>query len=460
MAVRKKDYDILRDLGREAAEIAALPVQQKTVSLWKALNSLKPVRPMVLIDQIPWHEMEVDGELTLQTEDRFCSAIETRLRMTLYAWRHMRVDMVVEPVVDIPNVIRNSGYGIETVENLAVSDPKNSVVGHYYIDQLKNEEDIEKIGKPEIELDEKVTASEQEKAHEIFDDILSVRMQGALPAFAPWDQIVRWYGAGNVLLDLAARPEFMHRIISRLSDILLSMLDDLEEKGLLGTGQRTIHCSGAFTDELPASGFDPGHPRTKDLWTYGMAQIFSSVSPAMHKEFELDYALKWYARFGLVYYGCCEPLHEKIGIIRDVPHMRKISMSPWVDVETGAEQIGRDFVFSRKPSPAFLAGDAWKPDIVERDLRALNHEESDVATWGEHWIDHTIFEDVLGRESFFHGKMKETLAWWDGRDQEIIGTTKRDVIDLSDALGLDIVTVELYPLSQYVLWGKRGLEGR
>jgi hypothetical protein len=40
-----------------------------------------------------------------------------------------------------------------------------------------------------------------------------------------------------------------------------------------------------------------------------------------------------------------------------------------VDVAKGAERIGRDFVFSRKPSPALLAGDRWEPDRVERDLR-------------------------------------------------------------------------------------------
>jgi hypothetical protein len=52
-----------------------------------------------------------------------------------------------------------------------------------------------------------------------------------------------------------------------------------------------------------------------------------------------------------------------------VPNVRKISMSPWVDVERGASRIGRDFVFSRKPSPAFLARDPWDPEAVERDLR-------------------------------------------------------------------------------------------
>jgi hypothetical protein len=89
----------------------------------------------------------------------------------------------------------------------------------------------------------------------------------------------------------------------------------------------------------------------------------------MHKEFELAYAHDWYARFGLVYYGCCEPLHKKIDIIREIPNLRKISMSPWVDQEEGAEQIGLDFVFSRKPSPAFVAFDGWSPEAVAQDLR-------------------------------------------------------------------------------------------
>lgn len=369
MAVSRKDRDTLRELGRQVAEIAALPVQQETISLWKALNGLKPVRPMVMIDQIPWHEMDVGEELTLQTEDGFYRWIETTLRRTLYSWRHMRADMVVEPVVEISKVIRGEGFGMETVERTAVTEPRNDVVGHAYIDQLRTDDDLRKIREPEIRLDEKATAEAEEKAQEIFGGTLDVRMQGEFPVFAPWDIIATWRSPGNALLDLADGPEFTHRVISRLTEVHLSLLDQLEGQGLLGFGQRTIHCTGAYTDELPAPGFDPGHPRAKDLWTYGMAQVFSAVSPAMHQEFWLDYAVKWFSRFGLGYYGCCEPLHEKIGIIRNVPHVRKISMSPWVDVEKGAARIGPDFVFSRKPSPAFIAGDAWDPDRVEADLR-------------------------------------------------------------------------------------------
>src|SRR4030042_1399193 len=129
MAVRQKDRDVLRELGGKVAEIAALPVQQETIVLWKALNGLRPVRGMVMIDQISWHEMDVDGELTLQTEDAFCRGIETQLRRTLYSWKHMPADMVVQPFINIHKSIGGAGYGVRVIENTAVTDPRNSVVG-------------------------------------------------------------------------------------------------------------------------------------------------------------------------------------------------------------------------------------------------------------------------------------------------------------------------------------------
>ena len=39
-----------------------------------------------------------------------------------------------------------------------------------------------------------------------------------------------------------------------------------------------------------------------------------------------------------------EPLHKKIDILKKVPNLRKISMSPWVKVEEGAEIMGDSYV--------------------------------------------------------------------------------------------------------------------
>ena len=101
----------------------------------------------------------------------------------------------------------------------------------------------------------------------------------------------------------------------------------------------------------------------------GLAQMFSTVSPAMYDEFEVAYFVRLAERFGLVYYGCCDPLDLKMAQVRKIPNVRKVSMSPWVDQARGAREIRGDYVFSRKPSPAFLATDVFHEDQVRADLQ-------------------------------------------------------------------------------------------
>jgi len=98
--------------------------------------------------------------------------------------------------------------------------------------------------------------------------------------------------------------------------------------------------------------------------------MFSTVGPAIFQEFEVDYFAPLAERFGLVYYGCCDPLDKKINEVRKIPHVRKISMSPWADQENGARQLKGEFVFSRKPNPAFLAPDHFNETIIRDDLVA------------------------------------------------------------------------------------------
>jgi hypothetical protein len=365
------DREVLRRLAAEVAEVAALPVQRETRALWVALNGLRPERPMVMLDELPWHEMDVDGSLALESRDEVARSLEETLRRTLYAWRHLPADMVVEPAIDVPKVIRTTGFGVETRETTLALDPRNDIVSHEYADQLATAEDVDRIRAPEVTLDEAATAELEEKAREAFEGLLEVRMQGWLPSFELWDDIVAWRGAQVVLFDLADRPEHMHAIAARYTEARLAMLDQLEERGLLGRDQARIACTGAHTDELPAPGHDPARPRARDLWTYGMAQILASVSPAMFEAFEVPYAQRWYARFGLAYYGCCDPLHDRVDLVRRIPNVRKVSMSPWADVEQGAAAIGPDFVLSWKPNPAIVARDGWDPDAIERELRGV-----------------------------------------------------------------------------------------
>ncbi len=363
-----KDRTILRELAEQVAEHAADPIQEERRRLWRALNGLKPERPMVMIEQVPWHELNHGEALTLRCEDLENRDYEETLRKTLFQAKHFPADKVVEPFVRVPKAVNNSRFGIRTKDRTVVGDPASDVVGHQYENQLADDDDLEKIQRPIVRHDTAETDRRLARARDLFDGLLDVQAGGVGGRYPLWDMIASWMGVENAMYALVDRPEFVHRLLARLTDCCLSEIEQLEEQGGLPSPQGEIHCSGAYTDELPAPGYDPARPRACDIWMYGMAQMFSTVSPAMFQEFEVAYIRRICARFGQVYYGCCEPLDDRMAAVRTIPNVRKVSMSPWTDQERGAREIGADFVFSRKPSPALLAGERFDAEAVRADL--------------------------------------------------------------------------------------------
>ncbi|MCL2664378.1 MAG: hypothetical protein FWE82_02080 [Defluviitaleaceae bacterium] len=367
--MEQKDKQILRDLAKQITEIAALPKQEETRKLWRAINGLKPVRPMVMADQVCWNEMNVDDELTLTCESKEAQGWEWGLRAKLYQWRHFPSDMVMEDFIRVPKAFKNTGFGVGVVEtDVRATDEKNSVWSHVYANQFTKPEDVERIKSPVITPEPEETERRMNNAADIFGDSIKIVSYGADPYLSVWDPISSLMSVEGACYALADDPDMMHAIVKKYVDGYMSMLDQFEEYGLLCHSQALIHCTGAYADDLPAPGFNPDKPRTKDVWMFGLAQMFSTVSPAMFEEFELLPNMPIFERFGLVYYGCCDPLDLKMKEVRRIPNCRKISMSPWVNKERGASQIGKDYVFSNKPNPAFLATATFDEDLVRNDL--------------------------------------------------------------------------------------------
>ena len=93
----------------------------------------------------------------------------------------------------------------------------------------------------------------------------------------------------------------------------------------------------------------------------------------MTEEFEIDYAKRFFEGFGLVYYGCCEPLDKKIDIVKKLPNLRKVSITPWADVDEAADKLGNEYVLAYKPNPAFVATETLDESAIEHEIRrALN----------------------------------------------------------------------------------------
>lgn len=373
MSISKKDKDILRELGEKIAEIAALPIQKEKADMWRRLNNLENVKPMIWINEIPWHEMDVDGELEIQTTNSFCRGIEGGLRRTIYQWEHMRGDMVVENVIYSPLAIHDTGLGIHEDVDIVRTDERSGIVSRTFHPQIENEKDLEKIKMPKVTHDEEATERNYQLMADIFDDIIPVEKRG-IPGrwFAPWDALIRWWGVEEAMMDMALRPELVHKAMDRLVSAHMHRLDQWEELNLLSLNDSNVRIGSGgygYCDELPQDDFDPDRVRPIDIWGCATAQIFSEVSPEMHEEFALQYERRWLDRFGLTYYGCCEPLDIKMGILRQIPNLRKISMSPWIDIDRAAEEVRDDYVFSFKPNPEILGRDEWHPDLAREYLR-------------------------------------------------------------------------------------------
>ncbi len=81
------------------------------------------------------------------------------------------------------------------------------------------------------------------------------------------------------------------------------------------------------------------------------------------------------AGFGLVTYGCCEEMAGRIPLLRRVPNLRRIAVTPVSDAARCAELIGGDYVASYRPSPADMVAYGWDESrvrtILRRDLAAF-----------------------------------------------------------------------------------------
>ncbi len=372
MTVSQKDREVVRGLARQVMEIAALPVQDEKRAMWTKLNRLEKVRPMVWINEVPWDEFE-EEELQCRSEDEFCRVVETGLRTSLYLWRHMRTDMVVDPVFYTNYVYHDTGFGVRAETVRGESAVGFGALG--YIPVIKTDADIERIQIPKVTADWEATERNYEMACTLIGDVMPVQKRGVCHIwFAPWDQLIVWWGVTELMTDMVDRPAFVHKGASRMVDALIGRLEQLEEQGLLSLsdGNHRVGAGGlGITDELPQADYGGGNVRPIDQWGASTGQIFSEVSPAMHDEFCLQHEMRWLERFGLNCYGCCEPLHHKVNILRKIPRLRRISMSTWVDIDKGAEALGHDYIFSFKPNPAVFAWDKWDLEVARKDLRNM-----------------------------------------------------------------------------------------
>lgn len=378
MTDNSKARNTIRDLAKRVLEISKDPKQEQRRQIWKKVNRLKKTVPPVVCQPVSaWREL-VPEEL-LASKDPVYRHIEVILRRQI--WRDwIDDDHVVEPIVffgaKYKDFVPDRTWGIETKRK-----PSSMAGGAWQYDPpLINPDDIEKLRKPDFMLDEKATAETIDKANDLIGDILNIDVIYGILSFGSagvGGNATYLRGLDQIMIDMYDRPEWLHHLMKFIMDAYLEEHEKLEKQNFLITNTNNTF---SYTDELPTKDFDGKHFRMKDLWCSAEGQEFAEVSPSLHDEFLLQYQMPIIEKYGLSGYGCCERLTEKFGILKKIPNLRRVAITPWTNLRTAVEQLGKNYVLSWRPNPSEVT-----INFSEENVRRTIKEGMEIA--GDHIIE-------------------------------------------------------------------------
>jgi len=385
--ISQEDRTVIRELATKRMELASLPVMQERKRLWKAVHDLNAERPVILFET-DWIEGFVEDR-ELLCEDPFLRSVERSMRITLRHAEELGDDIVVEPHYRLGWRMAFSDYGVPVEIRSAVC-PEPSIAYSFSF-PIATPEDINKLRNRTFSVDREETLRRKETLEDVMGDILPVKVGNYDPFVYEFDvgefgdlgfngnfffgltwQLYRFIGNQGLLYWVYDAPEAIHKLMSYLLDDRIAVFDYLEKEGLLALNtdsQMAGPRSYGYVSDLP----EPNgreEVTLKDLWGWAESQEFESVSPEMYKEFVLPYLAKLSERFGLVYYGCCERVDDRLAMIMDaIPNLRSVSVSGWSDFAKVAEMLGNDYVYSRKPVPANISGPNPDWNALEEDMK-------------------------------------------------------------------------------------------
>ena len=67
--IQASDKRVVQELAKQYMEYASSPKQSSAFERMKKTNDLIQQRPPVLLDEIPWYQMDMDGELKCVSQD-------------------------------------------------------------------------------------------------------------------------------------------------------------------------------------------------------------------------------------------------------------------------------------------------------------------------------------------------------------------------------------------------------
>jgi hypothetical protein len=380
------DRNVVRGLAARWMELAALPVMAERKRLWKAVHDLKAERPVVLFETAWIDGFVADGEL--MCEDPFLRSAEKNMRVTLRQAEELGDDLVVEPYYRLGWKMRFSDYGVPVEVRSALN--KDASIAYTFSFPIAAPADIDKLKPRSVAVDREKTRRLKETLEDVMGDILPVALGNYDPFAYEFDvgeygdlgfngnfffgltwQVYRFIGNHGLLYWVYDAPAAIHRLMEYMLADRLAVFQYFEREGLLTPNTDTQMAgprSYGYVSDLPEPAARD-KATLKDLWGWAESQEAENISPAMYKEFVLPYLARLSERFGLIYYGCCERVDDRLEMIIDaIPNLRSVSVSGWSDLAKSAELLGKKYVYSRKPTPAHISGPKPNWELMRKDV--------------------------------------------------------------------------------------------
>ena len=352
--VAPEERKLLRELAKKQAEYAHLEEMEKRRALWYRQNRCENTTPVIVMEDLTF-EKEILPPSRCSTP--FARELELTMNRILTSYEKIGDDKVVPDYYPLDLKIDYTPFN--GAIRIVHSEQEPGSVGYQYEHLIETlEDDFSKLRHSRYAFDAVQHRERMEMAQDILGDILPVKAKNHI---LEWNMMltfnaVKLMGLENFMVELATNPEGVEQLMRFLQKDVEDFLDWMEENSLLTMNNENDYVgsgSYGFTDELSCRG---GTVTTQCLWGNFNSQESSSISPDMYTQQIYPFYRDLAKRFGMVYYGCCEPVHavwEKC--LSELPNLRKVSISPWCDEDFMGQALkGKRIVYSRKPSPNFL----------------------------------------------------------------------------------------------------------
>lgn len=388
------DKIILQEVAKKQLEYAKQDRNKQKVQEWIDHHSLCGQRPMIHLELWTFAQEVIPPRLACSGE--FAREVESQLYQNFLNQELFDDDKVTPDHYALAYDTHFTLFSIPVRKHDSLGS-----VGHEFIPALSDlGDDYGKLKETDFGVDLDTTLRKKAVIEDAIGDILPVKIKMDCLYSPPTQMIVHIMKMEDMMYNLYDYPDLFKQMMNRIADDTLAYYRMLEKERLIlpTVGAENLHMgSWCYNRELANEEVAKQRPlTTKDVWGAMESQETVGLSPQMFEEFIFPCYQKISEQFGLLSYGCCEPVHPIWdNCISKLKNLRKVSISPWCNEEFMGERLrGSSVIYQRKPSPNYLgvgttldedavrasirktlkAAQGCKLEITQRDVYTINHD--------------------------------------------------------------------------------------